>query len=111
GDERTAVHLWKGLSCNFPFRRRRDGIFRGQILRQSLASRQFRIGQRTFRNGVSHLCVCSNQPFRRNPPFLGCHTDEQIARRLRNTAELRRHRGRGTAAERDRKSTRLNSSH
>src|SRR6266446_5839332 len=50
--ERSAVNLWNRFAGDGPLRCRRDGIFRGEILRKRLATREFRILQRAARRGI-----------------------------------------------------------
>ena len=91
GNERAAVYFRNRFPRNCPFGRRRDGIFRREVLRERLAARKLRILKRAARCGVSDSRVDGNQSGRLDAPLLRCGLYQNIPGRSRHAPQLRRH--------------------
>ena len=101
-DERAGVYFRNRLARNRPLRCRSNGIFGGEILRERLASREFRILKRAARGGIGDFRVSCDQSRRRDIPFLCRYSNQKIARGCRYAPQLRGNRRRRPAAKRAR---------
>src|SRR5260370_28915261 len=99
GDKIAGIYFGNRVAGDGPIGRRRDGIFRGEILREGLASSESRVGERTPGSGIRDFCVSGLEPFRRDVPFLGGNLDEQVPSCGGYTSKLRSHGWRRAAAE------------